>query len=113
MANRNPLLDTPPYPVEHALAQLGENLRTARLRRNFTREEVGERIGAGTRAIASAEQGKASTGIGIYLGLLWAYDLLGAIETLADPTQDKIGLANAAADERARARRSRELDDEF
>ena len=113
MSTKNQLLTTPPYPVEDALKRLGENLRTARLRRNLTREEVAARIGAGTRAIASAEQGKASTGIAIYLGLLWAYDLLGPVQSLADPTQDKVGLANAAADERARARRARELDDEF
>jgi hypothetical protein len=36
MAARNQLLEAQPYPVEQALKRLGQNLRTARLRRNLT-----------------------------------------------------------------------------
>jgi len=44
MSARNPLLAAPPYPVEKALKKLGANLRTARLRRNLTIQEVAEKI---------------------------------------------------------------------
>ena len=65
MTARNKLLAAPPYPVERALKHLGGNLRTARLRRNLTIAEVAEKIGAGARAIAAAEAGKAATGAAV------------------------------------------------
>ena len=65
MVARNQLLQATPYPVEQALKRLGENLRTARIRRLYTIEEVAQKIGTGPRAVMDAEKGKASTGIGI------------------------------------------------
>lgn len=47
MSSRNLLLAAPPYPVEQALKSLGSNLRTARLRRNLSLEDVAAKIGAG------------------------------------------------------------------
>ena len=114
MVARNKLLAAPPYPVEHALKVLGDNLRTARLRRNLTVEQVAERIGAGPRAITAAEKGKASTGISVFAALLWSYDLLDSFTELADPTADTEGLALAMTREPLRARSpSRERDDDF
>jgi DNA-binding XRE family transcriptional regulator len=83
MAASNPLLEAPPYAVEDALLQLGQRLRTARLRRNLSVAEVGKKIGAGSRAVADAEKGKPSTGVAIYVALLWAFDLLNDFEALA------------------------------
>ena len=113
MVARNNLLEAPPYAVEQALKKLGRNLRVARLRREQTIEEVAERIGTGPRAIRDAERGKASTGVAVYTALLWAYDLLAPLEVLADPLQDKEGLALAAAKESKRARKSGALNNEF
>ena len=86
---------------------MGHNLRTARIRRGYTLEEVAERIGTGRRAVMDAEKGKASTGIAIYGALLWLYDLLGPFEDLANPLKDEPGLALASTGERRRARKSR------
>src|SRR6266702_2879010 len=113
MSARNQLLLAPPYPVEQALNRLGQNLRTPRIRRNFTIEEVAKRIGAGRRAIMDAEKGKASTGIGIYAALLWVYDLLSPLNDLANPANDEQGLTLIAAKEKTRARKSRGLDSDF
>jgi transcriptional regulator with XRE-family HTH domain len=113
MSARNALLSAPPYPVENALKALGANLRTARLRRNLTIREAGEKIGTGPRAVSDAEKGKASTGVAVYAALLWAYGLLEPFGALADPRTDEEGLALARAEERSRARRSDELDDDF
>ncbi len=113
MSARNQLLLAPPYPVEQALNRLGQNLRTARIRRNFTIEEVAKKIGAGRRAIMDAEKGKASTGIGIYAALLWVYDLLSPLNDLANPANDEQGLTLIAAKEKTRARKSRGLDSDF
>lgn len=111
---RNELLAAPPHPVEQGLARLGENLRTARLRRNLTVADVAERIGTGPRAVAAAESGKASAGVAIYAALLWAYGLLEPFAELADPAADAEGLTLALRREPKRARaRAGELDDDF
>lgn len=113
MSGRNQLLTTPPYLVEQALKRVGANLRLARVRRKLTIEEVAEKIGTGRRAVMDAENGKASTGVGVYAALLWVYDLLPAFEELADPLKDEEGIALASRREKRRARRSGELDNDF
>jgi len=104
---------TPPYSVEQALKRVGNNLRTARVRRKLTIQEVAEKIGTGRRAVMDAESGKASTGIAVYVALLWVYDLLAPFEELADPLKDEAGIALASRSEKQRARKSRELDNDF
>jgi len=114
MSARNKLLAAPPYPVDRALKRLGENLRTARVRRNLTVPEVAERIGTGRRAVDTAEAGKASTGIAVYAALLWAYGLLEPFTELADPARDAEGQALALSREPARARTApAQVDDDF
>ncbi|HNM51916.1 MAG TPA: helix-turn-helix transcriptional regulator [Candidatus Obscuribacter sp.] len=113
MARTNKLLLAPPYPVEQTLKLLGENLRTARIRRNLTIEDVAERIGTGPRPVMDAEKGKASTGIVVYAALLWLYDQLNQLEEVADPFKDKEGLSLARARERTRVRKSRVLTNDF
>jgi transcriptional regulator with XRE-family HTH domain len=103
----------PPYPVEKAIKNLGANLRTARLRRNLTIEEVGEKIGTGPRAVSDAEKGKISTGIAVYTALLWVYDLLGPMRELADPSLDEEGISLSSSKDRARARAKEGLDNDF
>jgi hypothetical protein len=113
MSARNPLLEAPPFAVEDALSKLGRRLRTARLRRNLRVADVGNKIGAGSRAVADAEKGKPSTGIAIYLALLWAFDMLGDLDAVANPNCDTEGLRLASRRERERARQPRGLDNEF
>ena len=113
MAARNKLLSALPYPVEQGLKRLSENLRKARIRRSLTVENVATRIGTGPRAVMDAEKGKPSTGIAVYVALLWLYDLLPQLEELADPSTDKEGLALEAAKGRKRVRKSGGLDNEF
>ncbi len=113
MAMTNQLLSAPPYPVEQELKRLGANLRVARLRRKLTIEEVGQKIGTGPRAVWSAEKGNPSTGIVVYVALLWAYDLLNQMEELADPSRDIEGETLALSREPSRARHRQEKDSDF
>lgn len=113
MAKKNTLTAAPPYAVEQAIKHLGGNLRTARLRRNLTIEDVADKIGTGPRAVSDAEKGKATTGVAVYTALLWAYDLLRPMEFLADPSTDEEGLALSMRRERARAEKPDELDSDF
>jgi transcriptional regulator with XRE-family HTH domain len=113
MSARNQLSQAPPYPVEQAINRLGENLRTARIRRNFTIDEVAQKIGTGRRAVMDAEKGKTSTGVGVYVALLWMYDLLSQLNDVASPAKDEQGLTLLARKEKTRARKSAELDSDF
>ena len=85
------LVEAPPYEVEQAIRRLGRNLRTARLRRNLTKEEVAEKIGTSSRAVMDAERGKHSNGIAVYAALPWALDLLEPFQELAVPVTDQRG----------------------
>ena len=113
MSARNPLLAAPPHPVEAALKACGRNLRIARVRRRLTLAEVAEKLGVGRRVVADAERGKPSTGIAVYLGLLWTYGLLDQFAGVADPLADIEGQALALAHEPTQARRKRTLDNDF
>ncbi len=96
-----------------ALKTLGANLRTARLRRNLSIEDVAAKIGAGRHVVSDAEKGKPSTGIAIYAGLLWAFGLTDQLARLADPDSDEEGRLIARRDQRVRAGRSEALDNDF
>lgn len=113
MSATNTLIQSPPYPVEQALLRLGANLRTARLRRNLTIKVVAEKIGTGPRPVADAENGKPSTGVAVYIALLWAYDLLEPLADIAEPAFDKEGLALTLGRERARIKHTDDLDNDF
>jgi len=113
MTAKNLLSTAPPYPVEQAIKRLGVNLRTARLRRNLTIEDMAQKIGTGPRAVMDAEKGKPSTGVAVYTALLWAYDLLEPVSALADPARDEEGLSLELSSGRTRARAREELDNDF
>ena len=113
MTARNQLTQAPPYAVEQAVKILGQNLRTARLRRELTIKEVAEKIGTGRKAVTDAEKGKPATAVSVYTALLWAYDLLFPFEELASPLKDEQGLSLASRKAPQRARRSGGLDNDF
>jgi transcriptional regulator with XRE-family HTH domain len=113
MTARNKLLLAPPYAVEQALARLGTNLRTARMRRDLTIADLAEKIGTGKRAVADAEKGKPSTSIAVYYAILWALGLLDQSGDLAAPDADAEGQTLALARERVRVRPKAALDNDF
>jgi transcriptional regulator with XRE-family HTH domain len=113
MSRRNVLSASTPFEVELAIKRLGTNLRTARLRRNLTLEEVAEKLGASRQVISRAEAGSANTPTAVFVGLLWTYGLLSQFTDLADPALDKEGLALSLAHQRSYARHVEELNNDF
>ena len=103
----------PPYQVDQTLKTLGANLRTARLRRNLSIEDVAAKIGVGRHVVGDAEKGKPSTGIAIYAGLLWAFGLVEQLAQVADPGTDEEGSLLAKGRERLHARTPKVLDNDF
>jgi transcriptional regulator with XRE-family HTH domain len=92
-----------PSDVQRDLRRIGEGIKTARLRRGMSQEELGKRAGVTFHTVRAMEQGRASTGIGHYLNALWVLGLLDTAGSLADPALDREGLTLEAA---ARRRRS-------
>jgi transcriptional regulator with XRE-family HTH domain len=113
MVARNKLSVAPPYSVEMALKRLGVDLRTARLRRNLTIEEVAQKIGTGPRAVVDAEKGKPTTSVSVYTAMLWTFDLLNQLDEVARPENDEQGQVLALSGERSRARIKMGLDNDF
>jgi transcriptional regulator with XRE-family HTH domain len=113
MTRKNPLTASPPIPVEGALRELGGRLRAARLARNLTLESVAQKIGAGRRPVADAELGKPGVSAAVYVALLWAYDLLDGLKSVADPGRDLVAQTLLRGRERARPNQRRSLDNDF
>jgi transcriptional regulator with XRE-family HTH domain len=104
MPPRSQLSKAPPHAVEAALQKLGANLRTARLRRNLSLAELAGKVGVDRHVVADAENGKLGTNAGVYVGMLWAMNLLPTLSGVAEPRADEEGLALAGLEERERAR---------
>ena len=105
MTASNKLSIAPPYAVEQSLKRLGADLRTARLRRNLTIEDMAQKIGTGVRAVTDAEKGKPATSAAVYTAMLWVLGLLYQIDDVALPEKDEEGQTLALGRERARARK--------
>lgn len=91
MTRVSKIAENPPAAVETALTRLGNNLRTARLRRKMPLEELAQRIGVSRFALADAEKGKPTTSIVVYAGALWALGLVGDLRLVGDPDTDTSG----------------------
>jgi transcriptional regulator with XRE-family HTH domain len=94
-----------PYPVstrvERELRRNGAGIQTARLRRNMSQEDLGERIGASFHTVRAIEQGKASTAFGYYVHALWVLGLFETLSQVADPALDAEGIALEAGEPHA------------
>jgi transcriptional regulator with XRE-family HTH domain len=80
-----------PHEVDQAAARLGANIRTARLRRRMTQEELTKAAGIDRRTLARLEKGDAGVAIGRAMAVLWALGLLPTTQALADPDKDEHG----------------------
>jgi transcriptional regulator with XRE-family HTH domain len=113
MSRTSQIAKHPPAAVEQALKRLGDNIRTARLRRKLRLEDVAERMGISRFALSDVEKGKPTTSVVAYLGALWALGLLDQLEEVADPDRDEEGkiLERSRAPRTARSRKT--LDNDF
>lgn len=82
---------TPPAQVSATLTRLGSNVRTARLRRGLSIEQVAARVGCSRFTVASVEKGKPGVSAVAYFTVLWALRLLDDAKHLADPDRDERG----------------------
>lgn len=83
--------ETPPPAVTNALNRLGHRIRTTRLERRLSKEELAHRIGISRFVLSDIENGKPTTAIAAYLGALWALGLLSELRTVIEPARDRLG----------------------
>jgi len=113
MTRISKISEAPPAAVEEALVRLGRNIRTARLRRRLTREDLAGRIGISRQVLAQIEKGKPTTAIAAYLGALWALGLLNQLRDVADPDRDEEGKTLERVRSPKAAPKRRKIDDDF
>ena len=113
MTRISKISEAPPAAVEEALVRLGRNIRTARLRRKLTREELAGRIGVSRKVLAQIEEGKLTTAVAAYLGALWALGLLNQLRNVADPDRDEEGKTLERVRSPKAAPKRRKIDDDF
>ncbi len=102
-----------PSAVEEQLRRIGRGIRTARMRRRMTQEELAARIDASWHTVRKMEHGAAGTGIGVYLKALWVMGLWEDVGLLADPQRDREGLVLEAARLGKLVRPKREMNRDF
>ena len=94
-----------------SLAALGERLKEARLRRNWTQEQTAAKAGLSESSVKKVEAGSPRITVGAYLSLLDVFGLPTAFDRVMAPGQDTLGEALGRSATRQRARQPRPSSD--
>jgi hypothetical protein len=81
-----------PLPVKRALAKLGEDIRSARLRRRIPTAVMAERAFTTRMTLLRVENGDPAVALGIYAVVLFVLGLTQRLADLADARSDELGL---------------------
>ena len=81
-----------PLPVKRALAKLGEDIRSARLRRRITTTTMAERAFITRPTLRKVENGDPGVSLGIYATIMFVLGLTPRVADLADSRRDEVGL---------------------
>ena len=90
-----------------SLRHLGERLREARLRRNWTQVLAAQKAGLSESSVKKVESGSPRISVSAYLALLDVYGLPKALDAVLAPGDDSIGEALSRSTLRRRARSPR------
>lgn len=81
-----------PLPVKRALAKLGQDIRSARLRRRITTITMAERAFITRMTLRKVERGDPGVSLGIYATVMFVLGLTPRLADLADSRADEVGL---------------------
>lgn len=87
-----------------ALERLGQNIRSARLRRGIAVADLAVRAGTSPSSVARLERGEPGVGIGTLADVLVALGLVDQLACLFDIRKDDLGLALAEEHQPKRGR---------
>lgn len=81
-----------PLPVKRALAKLGQDIRSARLRRRITTTMMAERAFITRTTLRKVENGNPGVSLGIYATVMFVLGVTSRLADLADTRSDEVGL---------------------
>ncbi len=81
-----------PLPARRALTKLGQDSRSARLRRRITTTTMAERAFITRPTLRKVERGDPGVSLGIYATILFVLGLTPRVADLADARTDDVGL---------------------
>jgi transcriptional regulator with XRE-family HTH domain len=113
MPKQNLTPESAPAAVVEILKQLGANIATARIRRQFTLEDLAAKAGISKETTARVEAGRITTSIGAYAAVLWALGLHAGLADVGSPEFDREGVNLSTAKLPQRVRQTKVLDDDF
>ncbi len=98
--------------LQRLMAELGENIRLARLRRRFSAEIIAERAGISRNTLRAIEQGDPSVMFGAYAMVLFALRLENDLKLVA--RDDELGrkLQDAGLPIKARSPRRKKINED-
>lgn len=102
-----------PAQVAAQVAQLGQRIRLARLRRGWSVADLADRCAINRNTLAALERGKPGTAVGVCFIVLWALGLDRTLAGVADPEADLHGRALEASRRPARAGKPRKARDDY
>ncbi len=102
-----------PNKAKVALVQLGEQLRMARKRRQWTIAELAKKVEVSSPTIMALEKGEPTVSLGLFVSALWVLGLETELLNLANPTDTEgIKLMNARLPKKIRISK-KALDNDF
>ena len=102
-----------PLHVSERVAQLGQRIRVARIRRGWSVVDLASKAGINRNTLTALELGKPGTAIGVCFAVLWALGLEKSLDSLADPDGDVHGKALEAARRPSRAGKPRKTSNDY
>ena len=102
-----------PLPVSERVAQLGQRIRVARIRRGWSVVDLASKAGINRNTLTALELGKPGTAIGVCFTVLWALGLENSLDSVADPDGDVHGKALEAARRPSRAGKPRKTSNDY
>ena len=102
-----------PLHVSERVAQLGQRIRVARIRRGWSVVDLASKAGINRNTLTALELGKPGTAIGVCFTVLWALGLEKSLDSVADPDGDVHGKALEAAHRPSRAGKPRKTSNDY
>ncbi|MBL0163857.1 MAG: helix-turn-helix domain-containing protein [Xanthomonadales bacterium] len=102
-----------PLQAAERVAELGQRIRVARIRRGWSVVELASKAGINRNTLTALELGKPGTAIGVCFTVLWALGLDKSLDAVADPDGDLHGKALEASRRPTRAGKARKMSDDY
>ena len=102
-----------PLQATERVAQLGQRIRVARIRRGWSVADLASKAGINRNTLTALELGKSGTAVGVCITVLWALGLDKSLDAVAAPDSDLHGKALEASRRPTRAGKARKTSDDY